>query len=47
MKKVLVLGAGLVCRPLVRYLLEQCGFQVTVAENGQIACDKALAAINE
>ena len=31
MKKVLVLGAGLVCRPLVRYLLEQCGFQVTVA----------------
>ncbi len=31
MKKVLVLGAGLVSRPLVRYLLDQSGFQVTVA----------------
>jgi saccharopine dehydrogenase-like NADP-dependent oxidoreductase len=31
MKKVLVLGAGLVARPLVRYLLEQAGFEVTVA----------------
>ncbi|MFH1420222.1 MAG: saccharopine dehydrogenase C-terminal domain-containing protein [Planctomycetota bacterium] len=31
MKKVLVLGAGLVTRPLVRYLLDQPEFQVTVA----------------
>ena len=31
MKKVLVLGAGLVSRPLVRYLLEQAGCAVTVA----------------
>ncbi|MCK4659922.1 MAG: saccharopine dehydrogenase NADP-binding domain-containing protein [Phycisphaerae bacterium] len=31
MKKVLVLGAGLVCRPLVRYLLGQPDFSVTVA----------------
>ena len=31
MKKVLVLGAGLVSRPLVRYLLDQPDFQVTVA----------------
>ncbi len=31
MKKVLVLGAGLVSRPLVRYLLDQPEFQVTVA----------------
>ena len=31
MKKVLVLGAGLVARPLVRYLLEQPDFKVTVA----------------
>ncbi len=30
-KTVLVLGAGLVSRPLVRYLLEVAGFQVTVA----------------
>ena len=29
-KKVLVLGAGLVSRPLVRYLLDR-GFHVTVA----------------
>ena len=31
MKKVLVLGAGLVTRPLVRYLLDQPDFKVTVA----------------
>ena len=31
MKKVLVLGAGLVSRPLVRYLLKQPDFHVTVA----------------
>jgi len=31
MNKVLVLGAGMVARPLVRYLLDQPGFQVTVA----------------
>jgi len=31
MKNVLVLGAGLVARPLVRYLLDQAGFCVTVA----------------
>ena len=31
MKKVLILGAGLVARPPVRYLLQQPGFAVTVA----------------
>ena len=31
MKNVLVLGAGLVARPLVQYLLDQPDFQVTVA----------------
>lgn len=31
MKKVLVLGAGMVARPLVRYLLEKAGFSVDVA----------------
>lgn len=31
MEKVLVLGAGMVSRPLVRYLLERAGFSVTVA----------------
>lgn len=32
MKKVLVLGAGLVAKPLVNYLLEQPDFAVTVAD---------------
>ena len=31
MKHVLVFGAGLVAKPLVQYLLEEAGFQVTVA----------------
>jgi len=31
MKKVLVLGAGLVSGPLVHYLLDQPGFEVIVA----------------
>ncbi len=31
MKHVLVFGAGLVAKPLVRYLLDEAGFQVTVA----------------
>ena len=31
MKKVLVLGAGLVAKPLVRYLLDQPDYEVTVA----------------
>jgi saccharopine dehydrogenase (NADP+, L-glutamate forming)/spermidine synthase len=31
MKKVLVLGAGLVAKPMVRYLLEKAGFKVKVA----------------
>ena len=43
MKKVLVLGAGLVCRPLVRYLLEQCGFQVTVASRTVSKADALVA----
>lgn len=31
MKNVLILGAGLICRPIVRYLLESGGFRVTQA----------------
>ncbi|HEC36441.1 MAG TPA: saccharopine dehydrogenase, partial [Anaerolineae bacterium] len=31
MRNVLVLGAGLVAKPLVRYLLDQPGYHVTVA----------------
>ncbi len=32
MKKILVLGAGMVARPLVQYLLDQPGFTLTVAD---------------
>ncbi|MBA4377393.1 MAG: saccharopine dehydrogenase [Gemmatimonas sp.] len=42
MKKVLVLGAGMVARPLVRYLLER-GFGVT---QGDIAPERASAMID-
>jgi saccharopine dehydrogenase-like NADP-dependent oxidoreductase len=43
MKKVLVLGAGLVTRPHVRYLLDVPDFEVTVASR---TVGKALALIN-
>ncbi len=43
MKKVLVLGAGLVTRPLVRYLLDQPDFQVTVASR---TVSKAVALVD-
>jgi len=41
MKKVLVLGAGLVTRPLVRYLLDH-GFQVTVASRTVSKAEKLI-----
>ncbi len=40
MNKVLLLGAGLVSRPLVRYLLEKAGFQVTIASRTVSKADK-------
>ena len=43
MKKVLVLGAGLVSRPLVRYLLEQPDFEVTVASRTVSKADHLVA----
>jgi len=43
MKKILVLGAGLVTRPHVRYLLDVPEFQVTVASR---TVSKAQALIN-
>lgn len=42
MKQVLVLGAGLVARPLVRYLLEQEGFYVTVASRTLKRAEKLI-----
>jgi saccharopine dehydrogenase (NADP+, L-glutamate forming)/spermidine synthase len=44
MKTVLILGAGLVTRPLVRYLLDQPDFQVVVASR---TVSKAVALIND
>jgi len=32
MKKILIIGAGLVAKPAVQYLLNQPGFHVTVAD---------------
>jgi saccharopine dehydrogenase (NADP+, L-glutamate forming)/spermidine synthase len=43
MKKVLVLGAGLVTRPLVRYLLDQPDFHVTVASRTVTKADALVA----
>jgi saccharopine dehydrogenase-like NADP-dependent oxidoreductase len=43
MKKVLVLGAGLVSRPLVRYLLDQPDFKVTVASRTVSKADALVA----
>ncbi len=44
MKKILVLGAGLVSRPHVRYLLDVPGFEVTVASR---TVSKAEALVND
>jgi len=43
MKKILILGAGLVARPLVRYLLDQPDFEVEVASR---TVSKAIRLIN-
>ncbi|MBE0643318.1 MAG: saccharopine dehydrogenase NADP-binding domain-containing protein [Bacteroidetes bacterium] len=42
MKQVLVLGAGLVARPLVRYLLDEPEFQVTVATRTVSKAEKLI-----
>ncbi len=42
MKQILVLGAGLVSRPLVRYLLDQENLQVTVASRTVSKADKLI-----
>jgi saccharopine dehydrogenase (NADP+, L-glutamate forming) len=43
MKRVLVLGAGLVSRPMVRYLLESDGIEVTVASRTAAKAEKLVA----
>lgn len=42
MKKILVLGAGMVSRPLVRYLLDQPGFSVTMATRTVSKAEKII-----
>lgn len=42
MKQILVLGAGLVARPLVRYLMEQTGIRVTLADQVQKKADALI-----
>ena len=42
MRKVLVLGAGLVSRPLVRYLLKQPDYHVTVASRTVSKAEKLI-----
>jgi saccharopine dehydrogenase (NADP+, L-glutamate forming)/spermidine synthase len=42
MKRVLILGAGLVARPLVRYLLDQPDFQVEVASRTVSKAEKLI-----
>lgn len=42
MKKILILGAGLVARPLVRYLLGQPGFEVEVASRTVSKAEKLI-----
>lgn len=42
MRKILVLGAGLVSRPLVEYLLKQSDFQVTVASRTVSKAEKLV-----
>ena len=42
MKKILILGAGLVARPLVRYLLDQPDFQVEVASRTVKKAEKLI-----
>jgi saccharopine dehydrogenase-like NADP-dependent oxidoreductase len=43
MKRVLVLGAGLVARPLVRYLLDQPSVELTIATRTVVKADALLS----
>ncbi len=43
MKKILILGAGLVARPLVRYLLDQPDFEVEVASRTVSKAEKLVS----
>ncbi|MBU0769494.1 MAG: saccharopine dehydrogenase NADP-binding domain-containing protein, partial [Proteobacteria bacterium] len=42
MNKVLIFGAGLVSRPMIRYLLDLSDFQVTVATRTVSKAEKII-----
>ena len=43
MKKVLILGAGLVTKPCVDYFLDECGFEVIMATRTTAKAEKIIA----
>lgn len=43
MKKVLILGAGLVTKPLVDYLIDKCRYEVTMASPRPKKSEKIIA----
>jgi len=43
MKKVLVLGAGLVTKPMIDYYLDTCGYEVLLASRTVSKCERMIA----
>jgi len=43
MKKALILGAGMVTKPIVDYFIEKCGYQVTMAARTVSKAEKIIA----
>jgi len=43
MKKVLVLGAGLVTKPMIDYYLDTCGYEVVLASRTVAKCERMIA----
>ena len=43
MKKVLILGAGHVTKPIVEYLTEKCGYNVTMGARTVSKAEKIIA----
>jgi len=43
MKRVLVLGAGLVTKPMIDYYLDTCGYQVVLASRTVSKCERMIA----
>ena len=43
MKKVLVLGAGMVTKPMIDYYLDTCGYEVVLASRTVAKCERMIA----